>query len=601
MSAVILLLQIAAAATSTSIRYERLENGLRVCIFEEHSQPLVSAQLWIAAGSALDPPDRVGLCHIARALLEPEPGAPPDALNAESRTLRDACFFAAVARTAPAASAPADEIPLDGLLARHARRLAQPSVSESAVAAAIARADTSAAANIAAVDGIDAARIDAWQALLERAFAAAGAAHHPYSRPPGAMGPWTRNADPREVEEFLRRWFVPANATLVVIGDVSAVSVLDQIRDRFGALPRADPPRRPEIPFFRDPPLVAVNDGVGGAAMAWFTPPAGDFQNAAFDVLVRRALNPVDGVNRQRPIDGSPGGARFLRLGWREMGLCVLTLRPSESPAEARARLDQFLTRLDAALSSAEGSEISLNRARALAFRAALERRMGFAARARLLGEAQVVAGDFLADEYERGAVARVDSAALNDALAELKRAAAAGVEESQSIRGAAELPGSGAPVSAESLQLERRPCVRRSGGRVECSFTPIPGELLAAVRVRCPRWTDSATLRNGVERGAAGWDAARLADYLSYHGLTLRVADAADGPGILIDGAPRELAQMIELAGQLAKELAPADAPLLLLVIADAEAVAVFKLVFGDDSGAGGFFLPCQAGDASR
>src|SRR4030095_6263958 len=75
-------------------RFERLDNGLRICIVEDHSLPLVSVQLWFKVGSSYAPPDKPGLTHVAAALLSKR--GRMISVEAGERTLPDVCrvFFA---------------------------------------------------------------------------------------------------------------------------------------------------------------------------------------------------------------------------------------------------------------------------------------------------------------------------------------------------------------------------------------------------------------------------------------------------------------------------------------------------------------------------
>lgn len=576
-------------------RYERLENGLRVIVVEDHARPLISVQLWFAAGSALDPPDRIGLCHVVRALLEPQGAGVPAALPSESRTLRDACYFAQVVSSAAAGAS------LNGALAACAGVFSR-AADEERMRTALARARASSEANILAVDGVPADQIAAWRKLLERAFADAGAERHPYRIPPGLVGDWAWSPDRDEVDAFRSRWFVPAMATILIIGDVSASAAREAVRVHLGGLARVDPPRKPEVPFFRDPPMTVVPDVSSGVVVTWFTPPAGDVLNVSFDVLAARMLNGVDGILRGAPpgtpdarmpaSDSAPIGYR--RLAWREMGLCVLALAAEPMPASAASDaaalegVDQRLRRAEERLARGDNAEVSLNRARALAYRAGLERRSGFIPRARKLGEAQLVVGDLLADEFERDSPRRVGIADLRAALGELRRAADACMRRKVrpgAIDGVVELAAGGVFDPAALEEFVGPAGITGSGGRIACSFHRSAGEPLALVRAGCARWRDAGALRNTVARGFEGWDGARLADYLSYRGLALRVTVSGDAAELELTGPRGELAPMVELGRRLSESLAGAGATIRLLVVADALPETVFSAVFGESA----------------
>lgn len=68
----------------------------------------------------------------------------------------------------------------------------------------------------------------------------------PYRRP--VVG-WMSDLDamtPQDAREFYRRWYVPANAAVVVVGDVDPQAVLRLAQKHYGGIPaRALPPRKP--------------------------------------------------------------------------------------------------------------------------------------------------------------------------------------------------------------------------------------------------------------------------------------------------------------------------------------------------------------------
>ncbi len=53
----------ASAATPPATQEFVLDNGLKVVVREDHRSPIVSAQLWIKAGSSYEPPGQSGLSH----------------------------------------------------------------------------------------------------------------------------------------------------------------------------------------------------------------------------------------------------------------------------------------------------------------------------------------------------------------------------------------------------------------------------------------------------------------------------------------------------------------------------------------------------------
>ncbi|GAC1606492.1 MAG: hypothetical protein NVS3B2_14060 [Ramlibacter sp.] len=94
-----------------------------------------------------------------------------------------------------------------------------------------------------------------WEALNAETFIAS-----PYRRP--VVG-WMSDLDsmtPQDAREFFKRWYVPANAVVIVAGDVDPVEV-KRLADRYyGSIPaRPVPPRKP-----RTEPGGPAADGVQG-------------------------------------------------------------------------------------------------------------------------------------------------------------------------------------------------------------------------------------------------------------------------------------------------------------------------------------------------
>jgi zinc protease len=85
------------------------------------------------------------------------------------------------------------------------------------------------------------------RALMGEALSAAMFQAHPYRRP--VVG-WMGDLDamtPSDAREFFRRWYVPANAAVVVVGDVDVSRVRDMAERLYGSVPaRALPARKPQ-------------------------------------------------------------------------------------------------------------------------------------------------------------------------------------------------------------------------------------------------------------------------------------------------------------------------------------------------------------------
>lgn len=102
-----------------------------------------------------------------------------------------------------------------------------------------------------------------------------------------------------DVLAFYRTWYVPANATLVIAGDVP--DDLDALVDRyFGSFPASARPARPTPPL---PPPAPVRERVvdkfaalGRVHRVWLGPPTGTTDEAALDILTAGWSTPGTGA-----------------------------------------------------------------------------------------------------------------------------------------------------------------------------------------------------------------------------------------------------------------------------------------------------------------
>ena len=589
-------------------RFERLENGLRVAIVEEHALPLVSVQLWYRVGSASDAIGQPGLCHVARTILEHRDDAAlrlrAAGVRFESRTLRDACYFSSV-------------LPpnfLEYVLDIEAGCMRPISVNTDMVETALGAAARDYGLNP-----------DEPEQLAERRLLAAMFPGHPYQHPPGFVADTLKDLKLIDVQEFLDRWFVPGNATLFIIGDVSTVSALELARKRFGSLPWREPPRRAEskLPEAGTARISTTRADRTGIDIAWLTPPAGYFENAAFDVLMHRLCNPVDGPLCLRLLEAGCTPPRWHREAWRNAGMLVLSvdlppdIGEGEAPAEPPAAtgglsssgatgglttralltaedLERIVREELAKMAETIPTEIEHNRARALAMRDVRNRRAAFGNRARILAAHEIVAGDLLIAEFtlprlERVAVADVQQAALG--LQEAQTVAATARRQSTgstrptatayagrdllsplatepvSRLGAADALGllrqhvAGAPA-IESPEPPGRVVSYDIGESVKLTICALPAMEPVEVRTYLSApdslWDCLGTL---MATGSAEHSVDQIRDYLTYHGLDILPGLNSPRSGLESHGPTARLAQMIALQAELLRHPNDSDA----------------------------------------
>lgn len=557
-------------------RVERLENGLRVAIVEEHALPLVSVQLWYRAGSAGDAIEQPGLCHVARTILEHRDDAAlklrAAGVRFESRTLRDACYFSSV-------------LPpnfLEYVLGIEAARMRPLAVTAEIVADGLAAAARDYGLNP-----------DEPEQLAERELLAAMFPGHPYQHPPGFVAETLKNLKPADVQESLDRWFVPGNATLFIIGDVSTPAALELVRKHFSSLPWREPPRRAEsrLPEPGTVHISTAGPDRTGIDIAWLTPPAGYFENAAFDVLMHRLCNPVDGPLCKRLLGAGCPPLRWRREAWRHAGLLVLSIdlpalgatgglstRASLEPGDLQEIVREELAKAAETIPT----EIEHNRARALAMRDVRNRRAAFGDRARILAAHEIIAGDLLIAGFTLPRLEHVAVADVQQAALALQAARTVVRETGRRPTVARESSSTPVPRAVHSRPLPADPPTRLSPdaalelletigaelpdvGQVappSCTtFHTQPPSPLTLTVIRVPGMSQvvvrtqvlvgrypTVVMRALLAAGSVQHTHAQLADYLSYHGIELVPAET----GLAATGPPERADAMIEIHAEL-------------------------------------------------
>ncbi len=443
-------------------RFEQLPSGIRLCVIEDDSLPLVSVQLWFRNGSAADPPDRPGMTHLVRTLLaQREPAATAlyrCGVRYEARTLRDACAFSS---TAPAEAW--------RFLLRVERTRLEP----------LRPTTTELAAGLDRVAGEWALRAALPPDGPPDALVAVLFGNHRYARPPEFAGAQLAAATADEVAGHHDRWFAAAQATLFVTGAVSAVEVIDEFKRTFAGLPYRDPLRtsdaRPEPPAGQS--LFAA-DNAGGETRIEMVMPApayGDLDRAAIDVLMHHLLPPSGGLLRTALAEVQDARVEWRQTPWRDGGLLWLAITWRGATPTDRV-LDVVLQVFERAATEMPSPPALLAaRSRALA---AIRRSVdGLAARSESFAAFEVLGGDVLLEPYEAACVRRAASRDVVRAAQFLAGGPRCILATNAPLAGAVELPG-----HPPSLALSMPPP------------TTVPAGVLGTIRTLAPDldWTPS-------------------------------------------------------------------------------------------------------------
>lgn len=564
-----LMLPQAVVGNELVAQVRRLDNGLRVLLVEEPASRHVSVQLWLDVDSgSIELAGRV-LRDISRrestnsAVLAGSLFG--GAVYGERSTLAEVCFLATT-------------VPVGGLqteLCRYAGLLGAGGLT----CATYEPVWWDRGWAMPCSDGL-------WRILQAAAYPL-----RPYRDVPNDSKNSTPSINAGAASEFRARWFVPGNATLVVVGAIKTDDVLPRIRQRFGRLPWADvPPRaRPASPPAELLHLPAAEGDDPGLDLAWVTPGAAADELAALDVLMHLLCNPVDGPLYARLTAAGCRPPRWTRQAWREAGLLVLSVDFGEEGTEEGHQAIEAL--VGAELANAiehTPSEVALNRARAAAARDVRNRRASFHDWALELGWSEVVAGDVQLAAWE---LPRREQLRVGD----LQRAAAL-LRDARTVVQPRVARTGGCPNKPTPTVCPGTLPKRTAG------HTPVVVELGNGVVVRVLRMVDAGptvveTRVEGVAElgsamqallavGSTELSAPQLRDYLSYRGLDLSAVCKKGKTGLISRGDARDVPQMVELQALLLQkpDTRPGDAMALRAALAALDGIRRVEVqIIGD------------------
>lgn len=224
-----------AATHASRAQTFQLTNGMTVIVQPDRRSPTAVQMLWLRVG-AMDETDREsGVAHVLEHMMfKGTPSVPEGEFSRRIAALGgQENAFTSRDMTAYHVQLPAEQLP--EAMRLEADRFAHNTWSDDAFFR-----------ERAVIQEERRQRIEEEpQAQLYEQFMAMAWTVHPYRRPIiGWMGR-LQTLEPETVRDFYRRWYVPANAALVVVGDVDPEQVRLWAQDTFGRLPaRAVPPRQ---------------------------------------------------------------------------------------------------------------------------------------------------------------------------------------------------------------------------------------------------------------------------------------------------------------------------------------------------------------------
>lgn len=221
----LLTLSSPALAQPSPLHDFTLDNGLRVLVREDHRAPVVTSQLWVKVGSSYEHPGQSGLSHALEHLVflgskKTEPGQFSEILE---RLGADENAFTSADLTVYHQTLPREH--LEVALELTADLLDNASLG-----------DATFQREIEVVKAERRQRITPGTAALHEQMVAQAHPMSSYRTPPIGWEADLERMRNTEVRDWYRTWYVPNNALLIVVGDVSPGEVETLVRTHFSGL-----------------------------------------------------------------------------------------------------------------------------------------------------------------------------------------------------------------------------------------------------------------------------------------------------------------------------------------------------------------------------
>ena len=219
-----------------------LENGLKVVLLEDHSTPIVHTELWYHVGSKNEKKGRTGFAHLFEHMMfkgskNVEPEGHPSRISSiggqsNASTNEDATIFWE--------TTPSQYLPM--VLWLEADRMATLRIDEKVFET---EREVVKEERRMRVENQPYGKLN--EIIYDQAFTT-----HPYKHPTiGSMAD-LEAASIEDVRDFFKTYYVPDNATLVLVGDFDPKEAMDLVKKYLGRVPKATRPVPRDIPV--EPP-----------------------------------------------------------------------------------------------------------------------------------------------------------------------------------------------------------------------------------------------------------------------------------------------------------------------------------------------------------
>ena len=281
-----------------ALRSAVLDNGLKVLVQEVHTAPLVSVWCWYRVGSRDERPGSTGVSHwVEHMNFKGTKNIPREQMKGMVERFGGMWNgYTWIDQTTYLETAGRDA--LDRMLFIEAERMAN----------GLYHPDDCESERTVIISELQGGENDPDQ-LLDTEVTATAFRVHPYGHPTIGWIDDLRSMTRDDLYGHYRRFYIPNNATLVVVGDVDADDVLGRARKHFDGIPSG--PNPPRIAVVEPPQagerrvLVEREGTVGYVKLVYHAPAAGDPD--FFPMLVLDAvLCGAKGVNLWSSFRGAP-------------------------------------------------------------------------------------------------------------------------------------------------------------------------------------------------------------------------------------------------------------------------------------------------------
>jgi zinc protease len=287
-----------AIAMQPSVRDAYLDNGLKVLVQEIHTAPLVSVWCWYRVGSRDEGPGRTGLSHwVEHMNFKGTTHIPREQMKGiverfggmwNGYTWIDQTTYLETAGRAA----------LDQMLFIEAERMAH----------GLYEPDECESERTVIISELQGGEDDPDQ-LLDTEVTATAFRAHPYRHPTIGWLTDVRSMTRDDLYGHYRRFYIPNNATLVVVGDVDADDVLRRAAKHFGGIDAGPEPGRirvTEPPQVGERRVVIEREGTTGYIKVVFHAPAATDADFFPMLLLDAVLTGAKGVNLWSSFRGAP-------------------------------------------------------------------------------------------------------------------------------------------------------------------------------------------------------------------------------------------------------------------------------------------------------